>query len=131
MAAVVLLAVLLMTSGANAQDASAPAGDVVPNEGNLCSIGWFKFHGWLMWGAFAVCFPLGVFVSRFGQTCFAQWFNTHIFVQVSGVVLATAGFSIAAIKFPGSWDNTHVKLGMAIMCLIWLQPLLTNIRPHR
>ncbi|KAG0623725.1 hypothetical protein M758_3G196600 [Ceratodon purpureus] len=138
MAGLVLIAVLMSwMSAADAQDATAPAGDasvvdIVPNEGNPCTIGWFKLHGWLMWGAFAVCFPFGVFVARFGQNYLSQWLNAHIFFQVSGVVLATTGFAIAAIKFPVTvWDNTHVKLGMAIMCLVWLQPLLTNIRPHR
>lgn len=88
MAGLVLIAVLMSwMSAADAQDATAPTGDasvvdIVPNEGNPCTIGWFKLHGWLMWGAFAVCFPFGVFVARFGQNYLSQWLNAHIFFQV-------------------------------------------------
>ena len=89
-----MVAMILMMgwmSAANAQDATAPAssgpvngpaGDVVPDKGNPCSVVWFQAHGWFMWVAFAICFPLGVCVSRFGQNYFSQWFHTHIFLQV-------------------------------------------------
>jgi hypothetical protein len=53
-------------------------------------------------------------------------------VQVLGVILSTIAFAIAANKFEvTTWDNTHVKLGLAIMILIWLQPLLSFVRPRR
>lgn len=58
------------------------AGPVDPNQGNPCSIQWFEAHGWLMWLAFGVFFPIGILVSRYGQFYFRQWFYTHIALQV-------------------------------------------------
>ncbi|KAG0609684.1 hypothetical protein M758_7G005900 [Ceratodon purpureus] len=136
MAVLVLVAILMSwMSTVSAQDPTAPAGDAAaadPNQGNPCSIGWFRAHGWLMWLAFGIFLPLGVFVSRYGQYYFSQWFWAHISLQVTGVVLATISFAIAANKFQvTTWDNTHVKLGLAIMILVWLQPLLSFVRPRR
>lgn len=90
MAVLVLVAVVMSwVSAATAQD-TAPAGDVAPNEGNPASIGWYRAHGWLMWLTFGVFFPLGVFVSRYGQFYFSQWFWAHITLNV---LLAATSFS--------------------------------------
>jgi hypothetical protein len=46
--------------------------------------------------------------------------------------VSTVAAAIAIIKFPVvPLNNTHVKLGLAIMILIWLQPLLSIVRPKR
>jgi hypothetical protein len=116
---------------ANAQ-ADAPAAGSDPNEGNPSSIGWFQAHGWLMWLAFGIFLPLGVLISKFGQNYFSQWFWTHVSLQVTGVILSTIAFVIAVQKFEvTTWDNTHVKLGLAVMVLVWFQPLSALIRPRR
>lgn len=53
-------------------------------------------------------------------------------VQVTGVILSTIAVSIAINKFQvTTWDNTHVKLGLAIMILVWLHTLLAVVRPRR
>jgi hypothetical protein len=86
--AVLALVAILMSSiaAANAQGPAAePAAD--PLEGNPCTIGWYRAHGWLMWLAFGIFFPLGVFTSRFGQYYFSQWFWTHISLQVLHIEL--------------------------------------------
>lgn len=84
MAAVGMLVVLSSGISVVAQSvASGPvAGPVDPNQGNPCSIQWFEAHGWLMWLAFGVFFPIGILVSRYGQFYFRQWFYTHIALQV-------------------------------------------------
>lgn len=72
-------------SGALGQAGAPPAaGPAVsdPNQGNPCSIEWFEAHGWLMWMAFGIFFPLGVLVARYGQFYFRQWFYVHIGLQV-------------------------------------------------
>jgi len=57
----VISAVVAQTA---ANPAPAPAAD--PNEGNTTSIGWYKAHGWLLWTAFSVFFPVGILLSRYG-----------------------------------------------------------------
>lgn len=83
-AALVTVMGLGALSGALAQAAApgpaAAASD--PNQGNPCSIEWFEAHGWLMWLAFGIFFPLGILVSRYGQFYFRQWFYVHIGLQV-------------------------------------------------
>jgi hypothetical protein len=49
-----------------------------------------------------------------------------------GVILSTAAVAISINKFPVvPPNNTHVKLGFAVMILVWLQPLLSVFRPKR
>lgn len=49
-----------------------------------------------------------------------------------GVILSTVAVSISINKFPVvPPNNTHVKLGFAVMILVWLQPLLSLFRPKR
>jgi cytochrome b561 len=52
--------------------------------------------------------------------------------QVLGVITSTIGVAIAFKKFD-ALDNetTHTKLGVAIMVLVWIQVLLSVIRPKR
>jgi hypothetical protein len=48
------------------------------------------------------------------------------------LTLATVATAIAVNKFVVvPLNNTHVKLGLAVMILIWLQPLLSLVRPKR
>ncbi len=53
-------------------------------------------------------------------------------VQVLGVITSTIGVAIAFNKFDALNDQmTHTKLGVAIMVLVWVQVLLSVIRPKR
>jgi hypothetical protein len=52
--------------------------------------------------------------------------------QVLGVITSTIGVAIAFKKFDALNDEmTHTKLGVAIMVLVWIQVLLSVIRPKR
>lgn len=48
-----------------------------------------------------------------------------------GVAAATTGLAIGLSKFDALYDSLHAKLGLAVGCLIWAQPLLGLIRPHK
>jgi hypothetical protein len=52
-------------------------------------------------------------------------------VQMLGVAAATTGLAIGLSKFDALYDSLHAKLGLAVGCLIWAQPLLGLIRPHK
>lgn len=48
------------------------------------------------------------------------------------MTLSTVATAIAVNKFQVvPLNNTHVKLGLAVMILIWLQPLLSIFRTKR
>jgi hypothetical protein len=58
--------------------------------------------------------------------------NDFCAVQVLGVITSTIGVAIAFNKFDALNDEmTHTKLGVAIMVLVWVQVLLSVIRPKR
>lgn len=64
----------------------------------------------------------------------ANWMSYTFVIkwQVMGVILSTAAVAISINKFPVvPPNNTHVKLGFAVMILVWLQPLLSVFRPKR
>ncbi|CAM6016637.1 unnamed protein product [Sphagnum balticum] len=132
----VVVALLLGWFGASAvvaqTSAPAPAPAEDPNEGNPCSIGWYKAHGWLLWLAFGVFFPVGILLSRYGQYRLKWWFEAHLVLQILGVITSTIGVAIALKKFDALDDHmTHTKLGVAIMVLVWVQVVLSIIRPKR
>ncbi len=82
-----MMAILLLACCAAAvveaqTTAPAPAPSIDPNEGNATSIGWYKAHGWLLWMAFGVFFPVGILLSRYGQYRLKWWFEMHIAFQV-------------------------------------------------
>lgn len=132
-----MMAILLLACCAAAvveaqTTAPAPAPSIDPNEGNATSIGWYKAHGWLLWMAFGVFFPVGILLSRYGQYRLKWWFEMHIAFQVLGVITSTIGVAVAFKKFDALNDEmTHTKLGVAIMVLVWIQVLLSVIRPKR
>jgi uncharacterized membrane protein len=52
--------------------------------------------------------------------------------QILGVITSTIGVAIALNKFDSLNDHmTHTKLGLAIMVLVWVQVVLSIIRPKR
>ena len=50
-------------------------------------------------------------------------------IQVLGVVAVTVGAIISFVYLP-ALDNTHGRLGLAIIIAVWIQPLLALARPH-
>jgi hypothetical protein len=93
----------------------------------------YEIHGWLMWGAFTVIFPLGILIARLGRHFSRRWVVLHILTQVVGALALIAGFLIAVIKFDAinGWNSgTHPILGCFILGLVLLQPINGLIRPH-
>lgn len=101
----VMVAVLVSLGGTRTVVAQgSPTSTVDPNQGNPCSIQWFEAHGWLMWLAFGVFFPIGILVSRVGQHYFRQWFYAHIALQVLHALVRSP---ICYQKRPPlTWDKT-------------------------
>ncbi|CAM6087157.1 unnamed protein product [Calypogeia fissa] len=92
---------------------------------------WYKAHGLLMYAAFAVFFPLGVFGVRYARyhNRFRHWFQFHWALQVLGVFLATGAVSIALRQFENTRDTTHGCIGFVLTFLILLQPIFALFRP--
>jgi protein-S-isoprenylcysteine O-methyltransferase Ste14 len=88
------------------------------------------------WG---VLLPTGVIIARLAKHKKPDgiWFKIHRALQVSGLVLALAGWVVALVQFDvfgaGIKDNisyVHGLLGSMVMALGLLQPLNAFIRPH-
>lgn len=95
-----------------------------------------KVHGWLMWTAFGVLMPLGIFASRYAKSITYLWFYIHVTIQILAWVLVSASTVIAFVKFTSLQDLVgraidHGRLGLAIVILIWIQPIIGLLRPHR
>jgi hypothetical protein len=93
---------------------------------------WYKAHGLMMYAAFAVLFPLGVFGVRFAryQPRFRHWFQYHWIVQSGGVFLTTGAVSIALRQFEHTRNTTHGYTGFVLIFLVLLQPILALFRPE-
>jgi hypothetical protein len=137
----VVIALLLGWFGASAvvaQTAPAPAPAEDPNEGNPCSIGWYKAHGWLLWLAFGVFFPVGTLLSRYGQYRLKWWFEAHLVLQVNSEhnpqqqtsKLAPAACSELNIFSPNTifhcmsvlqgYQNSYMKVQGSMIMLAWI-----------
>jgi len=73
----------------------------------------------MMFMAWAVLFPAGVFVARFfppAQLLLRWWFHLHLLIQYFGVLFLLTGFIIAietvAEEGEGHFNNTHAILGL-------------------
>ena len=73
----------------------------------------------MMFMAWAVLFPAGVFVARFfppAQLLLRWWFHLHLLIQYLGVLFLLTGFIIAietvAAKGESHFNNTHAILGL-------------------
>ena len=84
--------------------------------------------------AFAFCFPLGAMVHRFSPLSTARAVETHRAVQLTGALLATAGFGVAVAMTPDyvpHFSSTHTRVGLALFVIMWFQVLLGLLRPHK
>lgn len=121
---------------------------IVPEEGDLSTEAGtlsssIRTHGSLMLASWGFLLPLGVITARFFRhRPDALWFKMHRVIQIVGLIIAIAGWSIALKNFRvlGSGGGTgssedkkayaHACCGTTTMCLGLLQPLNALFRPH-
>eukprot|EP00271_Cylindrocystis_brebissonii_P013269 TRINITY_DN32984_c0_g1_i1.p1 TRINITY_DN32984_c0_g1~~TRINITY_DN32984_c0_g1_i1.p1 ORF type:complete len:229 (-),score=8.88 TRINITY_DN32984_c0_g1_i1:345-1031(-) len=100
----------------------------------MVATGLYLAHGWLMWAAFGVIFPFGIFISRFGRLSTKRYVLLHHICQAIGLVTAIVGFSIAVSEFGalrrGINSPLHTVLGVAIFTALLLHVLLAELRPR-
>lgn len=90
-------------------------------------------HGAIMFIGFTFFLPAGVFISRYSRTLIGEnWFILHIVSQLSGYLIAFAGFVIALWMVKGQHFKTkfHAQLGVSIIVAAILQIAIGFFRPH-
>ena len=90
-------------------------------------------HGVLMWTAWGAVLPFGIGIGKLIRpTKSKAVLYAHIFCQLSGLAIATAGLAIATVNFRGLTDTpfSHGQLGVAVMALLYYQFLNGLLRPH-
>lgn len=107
----------------------------------VCSAGgyteWYLAHGSLMIISWGLLLPVGVLTARLTKhRPDALWFRGHRAVQLTGLLIATAGWIIALVRFDVftgevTSASVHGGLGIATMSLGILQPLNAFCRPHK
>jgi hypothetical protein len=133
--------ILAVTSLTSASDGCGPAGPSSP--ALVCAGGdgsehhrWSVIHGSLMILSWGAILPMGVISAHFlKHRPNALWFKLHRALQVSGVIIAAAGFTVALTQFDvfaaGSGASfVHGCLGVATMTLGFWQPINAVFRPH-
>jgi len=90
-------------------------------------------HGICMGTAYAVLFPLGLIVARYGKGEGGTWFKIHFFLQnyaflimIAGV---TIGYTLPDIHFASF--TYHGALGTAIFIFTVIQVAMGFARPHK
>jgi len=90
-------------------------------------------HGVCMGTAYAILFPCGLLVARYGRDAKGLWFKIHFFLQnyaflvmLAGVII---GFTLPVIQY-GSFTY-HAILGTIIFGLTVIQVLIGYLRPHK
>ncbi len=93
-------------------------------------------HGAIMFLAWGVFLPLGIFIARFTKTLkpgakVPVWFQYHRIIQSVGLCFALVGFIMALTMVDGDhFMRPHQRLGLAVMIVGLLQPMNALIRPH-
>eukprot|EP00850_Spirogloea_muscicola_P017897 SM000158S02029 [mRNA] locus=s158:143577:144867:- [translate_table: standard] len=85
--------------------------------GNPASRTWYEIHGWGMWLALGVLFPIGILISGIGQDFMPGWFHLHWILQTAGVLIMIAAYVIAVSLFD-AWDSNHSYIGTAVFVAI-------------
>ncbi|GBG72121.1 hypothetical protein CBR_g11054 [Chara braunii] len=92
------------------------------------NINLFVVHGCLMWAAFAVIFPLGVFLARYGKRLTAAWLQVHVTFQLVACIVSTISAILAMATFH-ALNGLHGRLGLVVMVCVWVQPVVGMARP--
>ncbi|KAL3682198.1 hypothetical protein R1sor_000220 [Riccia sorocarpa] len=136
MARLTLLYVVILVLGLTVQRAAANNFDSDEEQK------WVKVHGWLMWASMGFLLPLGILLVRMSKpminaderpTSSRMWtcFYLHVGCQILAIAVATGGVGVLFVKTGVGLDFTHERLGLAVMCLVWCQPLIGLVRPNK
>jgi len=90
-------------------------------------------HGVLMGVAYAIVFPLGLMIARYGKGRADWWFKGHFFLQNYGLILMIIGVCIG-YTLPALQYNSftyHAILGTIIWVLTLVQVVMGYLRPHK
>jgi hypothetical protein len=84
------------------------------------------WHGALMFAAFLVFFPLGIFLPAFFKWIGGSWFRIHVVNQVLTVLLVYSSF-IVIIEWTASQQLSHFRaphqrLGLSIVIIMTITP---------
>ncbi|XP_068665840.1 cytochrome b561 domain-containing protein At2g30890-like [Aristolochia californica] len=93
-------------------------------------------HGFLLWSSMGFLMPVGILIIRMStrEQCGKRLkilFYSHVISQVASILLATVGAVLSIKNFENSFSNTHQRIGLALYCVILLQPVIGFCRPHR
>jgi len=102
-------------------------------------------HGALMLFGWGIFVPAGVTAAMLRPLCArligeGGWFRLHVYGNVLGLLLATAGLGVGLGEWGGrnldgadpavpELSHAHAVIGVAVMAAGWLQPLLARLRP--
>jgi len=92
-------------------------------------------HGVLMGTAYALLFPLGLIVARYGKSETGLWFKVHFFLQNYAFIIMLVGV-IIGYTLPTSYLHFksftyHGALGTAIFIFTVIQVVMGYARPHK
>uniref|UniRef100_A0A0G4HMB7 Cytochrome b561 domain-containing protein n=1 Tax=Chromera velia CCMP2878 TaxID=1169474 RepID=A0A0G4HMB7_9ALVE len=99
---------------------------------------YIQAHGALMVVGWGFLLPLGVATAAFGKRHDPLWFFLHLILQLSGLAIGVAGWTVALSQFqvldqwkPQGSLYAHACMGVVVMCLGLLQPINAFFRPHK
>lgn len=85
-------------------------------------------HGIMMFMAWGIFIPIGVFLAAFGKGLGVWWFRLHVFCQVTAFLLTISAFGviIGYVQNQGSnhFSEAHSVIGLIIVILVCLTPIL-------
>jgi hypothetical protein len=87
-----------------------------------------RWHGSLMFVAFFVLFPIGIFIAAYLKPIGVWWFRLHVLIQIIAILVAYAGF-ITIVQWTSKqqlehFRATHQRLGLTIIILVTITPFL-------
>ncbi|KAG9456282.1 hypothetical protein H6P81_000790 [Aristolochia fimbriata] len=90
-------------------------------------------HGFMMFVAWGILLPSGILAARYLKHVKGDWwFQTHVYLQYSGLSIVLLGVLFAAAELRGfSITSTHVKFGITAITLACMQALNAYLRPKR
>ncbi|XXQ33733.1 Cytochrome b561 domain-containing protein [Plasmodiophora brassicae] len=92
-------------------------------------------HGFIMWTAFGVLFPIGMLCARFMTKVTNSWFRAHRMLQVTGTVLVIVALLLAIDYFASSgldhFSSGHPQAGICTFAILLFQVFVAAIRPHK